>query len=73
LGVIPTREGRSLILHFNDATSGSDAMKRGVAIIKPFILEEVRGVLREVGVPGMTITEVMGFCHQRGRTSVLVE
>jgi nitrogen regulatory protein P-II 1 len=48
-------------------------MKRGVAIIKPFILEEVRGVLREVGVPGMTITEVMGFGHQRGRTSVLVE
>jgi len=45
-------------------------MKRGVAIIKPFILEEVRGVLREVGVPGMTITEAMGFGHQRGRTEI---
>ncbi|HUZ92283.1 MAG TPA: P-II family nitrogen regulator [Methylocella sp.] len=41
-------------------------MKLVVAVIQPFKLEEVRNALTQIGVRGMTITEVEGFGHQRG-------
>ena len=41
-------------------------MKKVEAIIKPFKLEEVKEALAEVGVQGMTITEVKGFGRQKG-------
>jgi nitrogen regulatory protein P-II 2 len=40
-------------------------MKRVVAIIQPFKLEEVEEALLNVGVPGLNMTDVMGFGHQR--------
>ena len=40
-------------------------MKRVVAIIQPFKLEEVKEALRKVGVSGINITDVMGFGHQK--------
>ena len=43
-------------------------MRRIIAIIKPFKLQEVRAALMEVGVKGMTITEVEGFGNQKGHT-----
>ena len=39
-------------------------MKRIVAIIQPFKLEEVEDAVRQVGVSGINVTEVMGFGHQ---------
>jgi nitrogen regulatory protein P-II 1 len=45
-------------------------MKRIEAIIKPFKLDEVKGRLRELGVSGMTVTEVKGFGRTGGRTEV---
>ncbi|HVU35549.1 MAG TPA: P-II family nitrogen regulator [Opitutaceae bacterium] len=45
-------------------------MKFIIAIIKPFKLEEVKTALAEVGVEGMTVTEVKGFGRQRGHTEV---
>ena len=42
-------------------------MKKIEAIIKPYKLEEVRDALGELGVNGMTVTEVRGFGHQNGR------
>lgn len=45
-------------------------MKKIEAIIKPFKLEEVRDALSEVGVEGMTITEVKGFGRQKGHTEI---
>ncbi len=45
-------------------------MKLVIAIIKPFKLEDVRVALTEVGVAGMTVTEVEGFGHQRGHTEI---
>jgi nitrogen regulatory protein P-II 1 len=45
-------------------------MKRIEAIIKPFKLEEVKDALREVGVEGMTISEVKGFGRQKGHTEI---
>ncbi len=45
-------------------------MKLIVAIIKPFKLDEVREALAEVGVTGMTVTEVKGFGRQKGHTEL---
>src|SRR5208337_597035 len=45
-------------------------MKKIEAIIKPFKLDDVKNALHEVGVTGMTVTEVKGFGRQRGHTEV---
>ena len=45
-------------------------MKLIIAIIKPFKLEEVKDALTEIGVEGMTVTEVKGFGRQKGHTEV---
>jgi nitrogen regulatory protein PII len=46
--------------------SSGDAMKLVEAIIKPFKLDEVKDALLEIGVQGMTVTEVKGFGRQKG-------
>ncbi|MEE9240613.1 MAG: P-II family nitrogen regulator [bacterium] len=45
-------------------------MKKVVAIIKPFKLDEVKEALSGIGVAGMTITEVKGFGRQKGHTEL---
>ena len=45
-------------------------MKLVTAIIKPFKLEEVREALSEIGVQGITVTEVKGFGRQKGHTEL---
>jgi nitrogen regulatory protein P-II 1 len=45
-------------------------MKQITAIIKPFKLDEVREALAEVGVTGLTVTEVKGFGRQKGHTEL---
>jgi len=45
-------------------------MKQITAIIKPFKLEEVREALADVGVTGLTVTEVKGFGRQKGHTEL---
>ncbi len=45
-------------------------MKLITAVIKPFKLDDVRHALSEVGVQGMTVTEVKGFGRQRGHTEL---
>ena len=45
-------------------------MKKIEAIIKPFKLDDVREALSEVGVTGMTVTEVKGFGRQKGHTEL---
>ena len=45
-------------------------MKLIVAIIKPFKLDEVREALADVGVNGLTVTEVKGFGRQKGHTEL---
>jgi len=45
-------------------------MKKIDAIIKPFKLEEVKEALAEVGIDGMTVTEVKGFRLQKGHTEI---
>ena len=45
-------------------------MKKIEAIIKPFKLEEVKDALGELGIEGMTVTEVKGFGRQKGHTEI---
>ena len=45
-------------------------MKNIVAIIKPFKLDDVREALSEVGINGLTVTEVKGFGRQKGHTEM---
>ncbi len=45
-------------------------MKLITAIIKPFKLDDVRSALSEIGVQGMTVTEVKGFGRQKGHTEL---
>ena len=48
----------------------NDKMKLVTAIIKPFKLDEVRESLSEIGVQGITVTEVKGFGRQKGHTEL---
>ncbi|EDY17285.1 nitrogen regulatory protein P-II [Chthoniobacter flavus Ellin428] len=67
-------------LHLAILTTGSSAtnslsnthfcMKKIEAIIKPFKLEEVKDALADLGVEGMTVTEVKGFGRQKGHTEI---
>jgi nitrogen regulatory protein PII len=45
-------------------------MKKIEAIIKPFKLDEVKSALSEIGIAGMTVTEVKGFGRQKGHTEI---
>jgi nitrogen regulatory protein P-II 1 len=45
-------------------------MKKIEAIIKPFKLQDVKDALHEVGIQGMTVTEVKGFGRQKGHTEI---
>lgn len=45
-------------------------MKLVVAIIKPFKLDDVRSALSDIGIQGLTITEVKGFGRQKGHTEL---
>ncbi len=45
-------------------------MKKIEAIIKPFKLEEVKDALHDVGIEGMTVSEVKGFGRQKGHTEI---
>jgi nitrogen regulatory protein P-II 2 len=49
---------------------GDETMKMVTAIIKPFKLDDVREALSEIGVNGVTVTEVKGFGRQKGHTEL---
>jgi nitrogen regulatory protein P-II 1 len=45
-------------------------MKLVTAIVNPFVLEDVKGALEQIGVLGMTVSEVQGYGRQKGHTEV---
>ena len=51
-------------------SKNGECMKKIEAIIKPFKLEEVKDALSEIGIEGMTVSEVKGFGRQKGHTEV---
>jgi nitrogen regulatory protein P-II 1 len=59
----------TLITVRHDARTGrEEALKLVTAIIKPFMLDDVKDALKDMGVHGMTVTESHGFGRQRGHT-----
>lgn len=62
---------RSALLWFKtNKRQGGTAMRLITAVIKPYKLEDVRTALAEIGVQGMTVTEVKGFGRQKGHTEL---
>jgi nitrogen regulatory protein P-II 2 len=59
-----------LSAHAKNKNSRGELMKLITAVIKPFRLDDVRNALAEVGIQGMTVTEVKGFGRQRGHTEL---
>jgi nitrogen regulatory protein PII len=55
---------------YNSRIAEDQGMKKIEAIVKPFKLDEVREALSEVGVSGLTVTEVKGFGRQKGHTEL---
>jgi nitrogen regulatory protein P-II 2 len=53
-----------------DASPQETAMKLITAIIKPFKLDDVRSALSDIGVQGVTVSEVKGFGRQKGHTEL---
>jgi nitrogen regulatory protein PII len=47
-----------------------EAMKLVIAIVKPFKLDDVRDALTEIGIQGLTVSEVKGFGRQKGQTEI---
>ena len=48
-------------------------MKLVTAIVKPFVLEDVKGALEQLGVLGMTVSEVQGYGRQKGHVEVVAD
>ena len=55
---------------FDIASKGNPLMKLITAIIKPFKLDDVRQAVADIGIQGITVTEVKGFGRQRGHTEL---
>ena len=51
-------------------SESSEVMKKIEAIIKPFKMEDVKEALTEIGIEGMTVSEVKGFGRQKGHTEI---
>lgn len=62
--------GQVKIVNNKHSNRRTDKVKLVTAIIKPFKLDEVREALAEIGVSGMTVTEVKGFGRQKGHTEL---
>jgi nitrogen regulatory protein P-II 1 len=67
----PEKNARFRACHFRGGHLCSyGLMKKIEAIIKPFKMEDVKEALAEIGVEGMTVTEVKGFGRQKGHTEI---
>jgi nitrogen regulatory protein PII len=76
-GIAVAKGRRARLMYPRSETCGSSAkpntserMKKIEAIVKPFKLEEVKDALGEVGITGMTVSEVKGFGRQKGHTEI---
>jgi nitrogen regulatory protein PII len=70
LGAVPRQVSAEGPPHRNRGRANSVRMKKIEAIIKPFKLEDVKDALAEIGVDGMTVSEVKGFGRQKGHTEI---
>jgi len=67
----PLRDGNPRATrHCQDSAQEYSAVKKVEAVIKPFKLDDVREALSDIGITGMTATEVKGFGRQKGHTEL---
>jgi len=59
-----------IVSDYYHSQTGKQIVKKVEAIIKPFKLDEVKDKLNEIGVKGITVTEVRGFGRQKGHTEL---
>jgi nitrogen regulatory protein PII len=64
------RDGPSFVARSATAGAEEHSVRKIEAVIKPFKLDEVREALSEIGVSGLTVTEVKGFGRQKGHTEL---
>lgn len=64
------RQGKTEECNEINAVNASANMKKIEAIIKPFKLDDVKDALSDLGIEGMTVTEVKGFGRQKGHTEI---
>ena len=57
-------------MHFESWAREGESMKKIEAIIKPFKLDEIKDALNNIGIHGMTVTEVKGFGRQKGHVEL---
>ena len=62
--------GKRCQVESHQLSKGARGVKLVVAVLKPFKLDDVKEVLKNLGVQGMTLTEAQGFGRQRGHTEV---
>jgi nitrogen regulatory protein P-II 2 len=70
MAVPVARNRNSIVATAQMSLLAESLMKLITAIIKPFKLDDVRAALSEIGVSGMTVTEVKGFGRQKGHTEI---
>jgi nitrogen regulatory protein P-II 1 len=70
ISAAPARELRHRLGMATDSASKEAPVKKIEAIIKPFKLDDVKDALHDVGVSGITVTEVKGFGRQKGHTEL---
>jgi nitrogen regulatory protein P-II 1 len=58
------------MIQYKNKISGDINMKRVEAVIKPFKLEDVKDALAEIGITGMTVSEVKGYGRQKGHSEL---
>jgi nitrogen regulatory protein P-II 1 len=64
------RASQKKTIYNRNVKKGTNKMKKIEAIIKPFKLDEVKDKLNEIGIKGITVTEVKGFGRQKGHTEL---
>jgi nitrogen regulatory protein PII len=69
VGIAVAKQINCQCCHWQDQQK-KQPMKKIEAIIKPFKLEEVKDALSEIGIEGMTVSEVKGFGRQKGHTEI---
>ena len=62
--------GNVYMIQYKNKISGDINMKRVEAVIKPFKLEDVKDALAEIGIDGMTVSEVKGYGRQKGHSEL---
>lgn len=66
----PGNNGKQKTMGKKSSREGSSMLKKIEAVVKPFKVDEVKEALNDLGIKGMTVSEVKGFGRQKGHTEI---